>query len=123
MNPKRSEGKGVTAVNEFIFDSTYLIPYIDFNDRTDSWDGFIFVYSDKSNEKKDIDGRIPVQVKTHQVEAFNEDKRSNSFDVSDLINYKNDGGVILFTVEYGIVRHAEINTLDTSCSACRTPSF
>lgn len=99
MNTQRTEGKGVTVINDFIFNSNYLAPHIDFNDRTDSWDGFIFVYSDETNKKSSLLGRIPVQVKAVQVETFSKKTRSKAFDVADLINYKNDGGVILFCVE------------------------
>jgi len=99
MNTKRTEGMGVTTVNQFLFASEILMPHIDFNDRTESWDGHIFVYESEDNRKSNLFGRIPLQVKTSKVKAFSEQDKSLKMDVSDIKNYKNDGGVIIFSVE------------------------
>ncbi len=100
MNTQRIEGKGITSVNDFIFNSSILVPHLDFNDKTDSWDGFIFAYSNETNKKSNLLGRIPVQVKSSEVRAFSGRTKTKAFYVSDLINYKNDGGVIIFSVEH-----------------------
>lgn len=99
MNTQRTEAKGVMAINNFLLESNYIIPHIDFNDRTDSWDGFIFLYSDRSNKKAKLLGRVPVQVKAKDVETFSEQSTKKDFNISDLKNYRNDGGVIIFLVE------------------------
>lgn len=98
-NTRRIEGKGVTAVNDLILNSSSLIPHLDFNDRTDSWDGFVFVYSGNSSRKSDLLGRVPVQIKASEVESFSGKSTTKAIDVSDLINYNNDGGVIIFHIE------------------------
>jgi len=99
MNTKRIEGMGVTAVNDFLLNSEVLVPHVDFNDRTESWDGHIFVYKSINNKKDNIEGRIPVQVKASIVKTFRGLEKSISMDVADLRNYFNDGGVIIFAVE------------------------
>ena len=112
MNTKRIEGKGVNAVNGFILNTQTLMPYIDFNDRTDSWDGNIFVYSSEENRKKELIGKIPIQVKASEVKLFSGIKASKQIDVSDIYNYKSDGGVILFFVEcLGEKKHIYYNPL------------
>lgn len=98
-NTRRTEGKGITAVNQFVLNSPLLTPFLDFNDRTDSWDGNIFVYSDTTNKKTELAGKVPVQVKTSEVEAFSGEYKTISLGVADLRNYRNDGGIILFGVE------------------------
>ncbi|HMN26176.1 MAG TPA: hypothetical protein PKE38_16840, partial [Ignavibacteriaceae bacterium] len=68
-------------------------------DKTLSWDGSIFVYSDKSWKNENFVGRIPVQIKSNIVEVFNINNSSHYFKVADLRNYFNDGGVFLFLVQ------------------------
>jgi hypothetical protein len=97
MNNKQIELAGVNKVGDFIIQSSRLMPHIDHNDKTDSWDGFIFVYNHEKQRKSDLIGRIPVQVKATQKSLFS-DFASFSFEKSDLINYKNDGGIIFFLI-------------------------
>ncbi|GAA0103989.1 hypothetical protein UT300013_06110 [Paraclostridium sordellii] len=53
----------------------------------------------KSKGKIDIKRKISVQVKGTKVEGFSNNISKHSFEVSDLRNYYNDNGVILFLVE------------------------
>ncbi len=90
---------GTGCLDKFISRSQYLEPYLQSNDRTPAWDGNIFVYRNPGKKKKDILGVIPVQIKTHVVEYFSSEDATESFEISDLKNYYNDKGIILFVVE------------------------
>lgn len=100
MSSRRTEGIGVTTINELTFQSKFLEPYLTYNDKTVSWDGSIFVYSDIANRKNDLIGRIPVQIKASTVAKYGGDTTSKPFEVADLINYNNDGGVMIFQIEF-----------------------
>lgn len=100
MDSIRTEGIGVAAVSEFLLNSATLIPRIDSNDRTESWDGSIFVFKSGITSKNNFSGRIPVQIKANSVKKFSGLEKSIQMDVSDLSNYLIDGGVIIFSVEH-----------------------
>lgn len=102
MNSERIERLAVTAVEDSLNLTGRLIPDIDKNDRTPSWDGEIRVYNNKSNESSELRGRVPVQVKG---KLFNLNDNMNfpekikySVKIHDLKNYYNDFGSIFFVV-------------------------
>lgn len=99
------EKKGVAALQLLILKSEYLDPFIDTNDRTPSWDGYIYVYGNSQKNKEHFRGKIPVQVKSSEVKSFSGETRTYSFDVVDLKNYSKDGGIILFVVEFILNKH------------------
>lgn len=78
MNPRNIEISAVNAVEEYIMRSSYMAPHISDTDRTPIWDGSIFLYSRKEEDKCKIQsvenfvGRIPVQVKGKCVKALPE---------------------------------------------------
>lgn len=77
----------------------YVIPEINDNDKSPSWDGFIFLYNKKdSDSKKYLEKRIPIQVKGHYSKEPYQDSISFSAETSDLINYLKENGVIYFVV-------------------------
>jgi hypothetical protein len=90
---------GTGWLSSLIAGSNYLEPYIKENDRTPSWDGSIFVYSDSSKTKEFLKGSIPVQVKSVLVESFSNGSVSYQFDVADLQVYFRTGGINIFVVE------------------------
>ncbi len=70
------------------------------NDKTPSWDGFLYIYNQENTTKKEhISSRLPVQIKGTEVNEFSKEYRNFSIQISDLKNYLNDGGVIYFVVE------------------------
>gem|GEM_PF-2793156 len=70
------------------------------NDKTPSWDGFLFIYNQENTTKKEhISSRIPVQIKGTEVNEFSKEYKKFSIQISDLKNYLSDGGVIYFVVE------------------------
>ena len=94
------ERAAVSAVKSYIDFSSQLRSYISDNDRTQIWDGDIFVFSGDSKDNDNFYGRVPVQVKGYKVKK-NSEKKKNKFKLTreDLNNYRNDGGCIFFVVE------------------------
>lgn len=92
-----------SSIERLISRNSYLKPAINNNDKIPVWDGDVIVYSTKeSNKKKEnLVGRVPVQVKGHEVDNVSElDLESIKFRVKkeDLKKYLTDGGVIYFVV-------------------------
>ncbi len=92
------EEQGVGWLRQIVADSEILFPKFDTNDKTPSWDGNIFVYNEKM-VKKDLLGRIPVQIKCKKVKNLRGNTISHPFEIVDLRNYFKDRGVILFVIE------------------------
>lgn len=88
---------GLLSVEKILARSDFLKADIKRNDKTPSWDGEIFVYSKPGYKKSDLLGKVPIQIKY----SSRETKRSTYFpvDVSDLKNYKKDGGAIFFLIK------------------------
>jgi len=84
--------------------SPYLQPIIDDNDKTPVWDGDIFVYNTKDRYKKNenLIGRVPVQVKGHEVEKVDNNDKIETIKfrvkIEDIKKFLTDGGVIYFVV-------------------------
>lgn len=92
------EQLAVSAVTTAITKCPHLSCEISSNDKTPSWDGYIYVHK---NERKDKQGlnRVAVQVKGKECVSFSPDSISYSAEVEDLRNYLHNGGVIFFVVE------------------------
>lgn len=99
LNNNRIEMIGVNRIRDAILRSYILEPYIDDNDKTPSWDGNIFVYKSHDTIKKNIKGKVPVQIKGKMVDNFSNETLSYPFNTSDLQNYLKDGGAIFFVVQ------------------------
>lgn len=92
------EKKGVGWLESRVAESKILEPYFKENDRTPSWDGSIFVY-DGSIKKENLKGNLPVQIKSKEVKALHSERISYSLKISDIKNYYEIRGTILFVVE------------------------
>ncbi|WP_314125842.1 hypothetical protein [Segatella maculosa] len=97
-NSKWIEGEAVDFIKTEIRKSKRMFPYIDDNDRTPSWDGNIFLYSNSSGEKSNLLGKIPVQVKGHNIKSFPKGNIKYRAEMADLRNFYNDKGVLFFVV-------------------------
>lgn len=86
------------AVAESIAITDFLQPKINNNDREVSWDGFIYIYRDKSCSKEKLKGRLAVQVKGKECNNLSKKEVSYQMETADLRNYLADGGIILFVV-------------------------
>lgn len=89
----------VGAVKEAIARSEFMKPNIVTNDKFESWDGTISLYSNNKCRKCDLIDRIDVQVKGKTVKKFHENSWKYSMEIADLNNYFNAGGTVLFVVE------------------------
>ena len=100
MDKEIIENKGVSEVYDYLADIGYIKPYLMSNDKTPMWDGSLFVYKSKDTFTNDqFEYRIPVQVKASELknELF-PDSISYSIEISDLISYLHDGGLVFFVV-------------------------
>lgn len=98
INNNDIESLAVMAVKTSLIDTEYLQQDISENDKTPSWDGSVFIYNENKGDKSKILGKVPVQVKGKGEKNHTKNEVSYSMDVSDLRNYLNDGGCLLFVV-------------------------
>lgn len=98
MSNNDIESLAVIAVKLSLIDTKHLQPDISENDKTPSWDGSVFIYKENKGVKSDMLGKVPVQVKGKIEKNHTKNEISYSMDVSDLRNYQNDGGCLLFVV-------------------------
>ena len=94
----------VTHLQSVLAKNGYLESFINLKDKEPIWDGNIYVYNipNRQHNKKHLLGRVAVQVKGHldtEISTQNS-KRSYKFNVIDLENYLNDGGVIFFVITF-----------------------
>lgn len=101
LGKKAIETLSVNAVKNSIVTSGFLDQFIADNDKEPSWDGFIYIYGDKSKKKDKLKGRMPVQVKGTECSDFSKDEITFSMSTVDLRNYLYDGGCVLFVVYIG----------------------
>ena len=98
MNGKAIETLSIDAVRSSIVRSDFLDQCIADNDKEPSWDGFVYIYSDKSKKKDTLIGRMPVQVKGTKNNDFSKSEITFPVKTSDLKNYLYDGGIVFFVV-------------------------
>lgn len=101
LDNKAIETLSVNAVKNSIVTSEFLEQYIADNDKEPSWDGFVYIYGDKSKKKSNLKGRMPVQVKGTECDDHSKETISFSMTTVDLMNYLYDGGCVLFVVYLG----------------------
>ena len=93
----RSELKGIAALTNALLRSPFIKPDIHTNDKTESWDGFVYLYRDKTWGVDPLVGRIPIQVKSTK-RPFTGDTASFPVRTADLRNYCTEGGVVFFLI-------------------------
>ena len=101
MDRKAIETISVNAVRDSIVVSDFLDQFIADNDREPTWDGYVYIYSDKSKKKDRLKGRLPVQIKGMENDDFSKDDISFPVSIIDLNNYLYDGGAVFFVVYIG----------------------
>jgi hypothetical protein len=99
MNNNQIDVRAVSFLNIVITENEYLMPLIQYNDKTPVWDGDVFLYKDNLHTKNWV-RRIPVQVKrtTQKEYKLSDSKISFRVSKSDLKSFSADGGVIYFVV-------------------------
>ena len=103
LDNKAIETLSVNAVKNSIVISEFLDQFIADNDKEPSWDGFVYIYGNKSKKKSDLKGRMPVQIKGTVCDDHSKDEISFTMSTVDLRNYLYDGGCVLFVVHIGNV--------------------
>ena len=94
----RTEMRSIIKIKDYLTRNQRLIPDIRENDKTPSWDGEITVYKPNSIAKKDIEGRVPVQIKGSVQDDLSKTTIKYTLDASDLRNYVSSNGAIIFVV-------------------------
>lgn len=96
-NNKRIEESATTALKSALLCCPILDSYIDSNDKTPSWDGSVFVYGNGKQKKRDLKGKVPIQVKGTET-VFVSKIATFSCSLDDLRNYYHDGGCLFFLI-------------------------
>ncbi len=110
MDSSAIERLGIMHLEECLLNCGKINPDINYNDKTVSWDGDIYLYSDESKKKEYLEGKCNVQVKSHfckSQEEFNKPVIKFDVNCADLRNYMNDGGAIYFVVY--ILKNSNVN--------------
>lgn len=101
INPEKIEEWSIDGLKGLLKKSEYIKSEINSNDKTPSWDGNLYLYSNKELKKEQLIAKVPIQVKGHEVNKekdLNKEEITFSVQISDLRNYQNDGGVIFFVI-------------------------
>lgn len=98
MDNQAIEQTAIHAVQTRVNLTKYLSSFLDSNDKTPSWDGFIYIYESDRKIKENLTGRLPAQIKGHLTNDFSNDTISYNIEIAHLRNYLNDGGAMLFVV-------------------------
>ena len=115
----------VSALSDTLNSAPLLKCEISTDDKTPSWDGFVYFYRNKDQKKENLAGRVAVQVKG-VIDDKKRSKLSYPVEISDLRNYRADGGVIYFVVQvsknlkgtiwYKTLTKLKIEKILTTCS-------
>lgn len=94
------EKVAVDTISLTIAKSDYLVPHINSGDKEPSWDGDIEVYrkAGSSHSKKDLDIKIPIQVKGKISDHIRKKRINYPVQISDMQNYLRTGGTVYFVV-------------------------
>lgn len=90
MDSKTIEDRAINYLKWFIEDSKVISPFISDNDKEPCWDGHFYLYKIPAKTKESLIGRVPVQVKGHEVEDFITKDFKFTFEISDLKAYQTD---------------------------------
>lgn len=94
------EQEATNAVRTSIIRNPYLSAYVDENDKTPVWDGFVNVYRDKNpnHPKNSLFGRVPIQVKGKRMQNIMKDRIAHRVSKDDLRAFNSEGGVVFLVV-------------------------
>ena len=99
VNTEWVERVAVNKLENALLSTGLVVPTIPTGDKAPSWDGEISLYrSHVSFPKRELVGRLPVQVKGTHVKKFQK-KANHQVEVADLRNFFRDGGAIFFVVQ------------------------
>lgn len=87
VDTKAIEEKALNYLKFFIEDSERISQYLADNDKEPCWDGHLYLYDGEGKSKKNLLGRVPIQVKGTEVERFKTKKWKFKLEKSDLQAY------------------------------------
>ncbi len=93
------EKLATSAIEDIMSKTDYIDPCINSGDKEPSWDGYLDVYSNGSKKKEFFKGKALVQVKGKRCTQFSEEEIRYQVKVSDLKNYRIEGGTLYFVVQ------------------------
>ena len=96
MNSNKIETGAINCLKTLLWNCPHIDRDISENDKRLSWDGFIFLFSDKGHKKENLVCKCEIQIKGKEKLGK---CRSYSVSIADLINYQNNGGVLFFVVD------------------------
>lgn len=88
-----------SELKQRIAKTNFLVPYINDKDKEPIWDGVVHVFSNTDKKAEHDLGRVPVQVKGRSVKKLPKDKISFDETYSNMVNYRNEGGVVYVVVK------------------------
>ena len=104
----KKEKIAVSAVEQIVSCTDLLDPVFDRNDKTPSWDGFIYAYKNNKQRKDEMYGRAPVQIKGTTLNIRTKTDILFRVNYADIQNYCEDGGALFFVVQIEDNRPKEI---------------
>lgn len=108
----RIEMISINLLEGCLLKSPYLVPNINKNDKTPSWDGDILIYEKPNSQTKENLKKVQIQVKGHYINKKSDeqfaDNISHKIDRKDLENFLNDSGLIYFVIYLSNQEHYKI---------------
>lgn len=92
------ETAATAEIKSRIADTDRLSHFINERDKEPVWDGSIFAYKNSVWSNENLIGRAPVQVKGKKSKTITKSTITYPVPVTNLVQYRNEGGVIYFVV-------------------------
>ena len=96
MDTKAKEKLGIAYLEIPLLKTEIVDTEFTKNDKTISWDGFLKIHKSEPFSKINLEGSIPVQIKTKSVKNFN---KKNPISVDDVNNFIQEKRVMYFVVQ------------------------
>lgn len=93
------EKLATSALEDAIAKTDYITPYVNSGDKEPCWDGYFYAYTDTSKKNEFYIGKVPVQVKGQKCKEFAGNEHKYLVRVTDLKNFRIEGGTIYFVVQ------------------------
>ena len=99
MTNKQIEEAGIAALNTYFSRCEHISPHLSQNDKTPLWDGELYLYNSSNHNTSTLIGPVRIQVKSHNKVA--KGKVKQTIPVVNLKSYKDNGGILYFSVFVG----------------------
>ncbi len=97
------ENRAIGALRNIVDEHLTMDSQFNSMDKEMAWDGYIFIFKNNNGEqsKRNLDDKVPVQIKGHidkEQEYLNKKRITYPVDLVDLEIYYNDRGVLYFEI-------------------------